>query len=196
MKLPIALSNKHVHLSQADVDALFGEGYQLTPFKPLSQPGQYACEEKVTVVGPKGQQTMRVLGPVRPESQVEVSLADARGLGLAVPVRQSGDVEGTPAFKLVGPKGEVECEKGIIVAARHIHMSLEDAEKFGVKDKDVVSVKTEGLRGLTFHNVLVRASEKFALEMHVDIEEGNAARLNNRDLVEPIKQLLFSKIYD
>ena len=169
MKLPIALSNKHVHLSQADVDALFGEGYQLTPFKPLSQPGQYACEEKVTVVGPKGQQTMRVLGPVRPESQVEVSLADARGLGLAVPVRQSGDVEGTPAFKLVGPKGEVDCQKGIIVAARHIHMSLEDAEKFGVKDKDVVSVKTEGLRGLTFHNVLVRASEKFALEMLVDI---------------------------
>ena len=185
MKLPIALSNKHVHLSQADVDALFGEGYQLTPFKPLSQPGQYACEEKVTVVGPKGQQTMRVLGPVRPESQVEVSLADARGLGLAVPVRQSGDVEGTPAFKLVGPKGEVECEKGIIVAARHIHMSLEDAEKFGVKDK--VSVKTEGLRGLTFHNVLVRASEKFALEMHVDIEEGNAAGVKNGDLVELIK---------
>ena len=130
MKLPIALSNKHVHLSQADVDVLFGEGYQLTPFKPLSQPGQFACEEKVTVVGPKGQQTMRVLGPVRPESQVEVSLADARGLGLSVPVRQSGDIDGTPAFKLVGPKGEVECEKGIIVAARHIHMSLEDAEKF------------------------------------------------------------------
>ena len=187
MKLPIALSNKHVHLSQADVDVLFGEGYQLTPFKPLSQPGQYACEEKVTVVGPKGQQTMRVLGPVRPESQVEVSLADARGLGLAVPVRQSGDVEGTPAFKLVGPKGEVECQKGIIVAARHIHMSLEDAEKFGVKDKDVVSVKTEGLRGLTFHNVLVRASEKFALEMHVDVEEGNAAGVKNGDLVELIK---------
>ena len=162
MKLPIALSNKHVHLSQADVDVLFGEGYQLTPFKPLSQPGQYACEEKVTVVGPKGQQTMRVLGPVRPESQVEVSLADARGLGLSVPVRQSGDIDGTPAFKLVGPNGEVECEKGIIVAARHIHMSLEDAEKFGVKDKDVVSVKTEGLRGLTFHNVLVRANANFA----------------------------------
>mgnify|MGYP000483502915 FL=1 len=187
MKLPIALSNKHVHLSQADVDALFGEGYQLTPFKPLSQPGQFACEEKVTVVGPKGQQTMRVLGPVRPESQVEVSLADARGLGLSVPVRQSGDIDGTPAFKLVGPNGEVECEKGIIVAARHIHMSLEDAEKFGVKDKDVVSVKTEGLRGLTFHNVLVRASEKFALEMHVDIEEGNAAGVKNGDLVELIK---------
>ena len=187
MKLQIALSNKHVHLSQADVDALFGEGYQLTPFKPLSQPGQYACEEKVTVVGPKGQQTMRVIRPDSPESQEQVSKADARGLGLAVPVRQSGDVEGTPAFKLVGPKGEVECEKGIIVAVRHIHMSLEDAEKFGVKDKDVVSVKTEGLRGLTFHNVLVRASEKFALEMHVDIEEGNAAGVKNGDLVELIK---------
>lgn len=187
MKLPIALSNKHVHLSQADVDVLFGEGYQLTPFKPLSQPGQYACEEKVTVVGPKGQQTMRVLGPVRPESQVEVSLADARGLGLSVPVRQSGDIDGTPAFKLVGPNGEVECEKGIIVAARHIHMSLEDAEKFGVKDKDIVSVRTSGPRGLVFENVLVRASEKFALEMHVDMEEGNAAGVRNGELVELIK---------
>ncbi|MGN1032119.1 MAG: phosphate propanoyltransferase [Intestinibacter sp.] len=187
MKLPIALSNKHIHLSQADIDVLFGEGYELTKFKPLSQPGQYACEEKVTVVGPKGQQSMRVLGPARPESQVEVSLADARALGIAVPVRQSGDVEGTPGFKLVGPKGEVDCERGIIVAARHIHMSLEDAEKFGVKDKDVVSVKTDGLRGLTFHNVLVRASEKFALEMHVDVEEGNAAGVKNGDLVELIK---------
>lgn len=187
MKLPIALSNKHIHLSQADLEALFGEGYELTHKKDLSQPGQFACEEMVEVVGPKGSTKMRVLGPVRPESQVEVSLADARGLGIAVPVRQSGDVEGTPAFKLVGPKGEVECEKGIIVAARHIHMSLEDAEKFGVKDKDVVSVKTEGLRGLTFHNVLVRASEKFALEMHVDIEEGNAAGVKNGDLVELIK---------
>ena len=153
MKLPIALSNKHVHLSQADVDALFGEGYQLTPFKPLSQPGQYACEEKVTVVGPKGQQTMRVLGPVRPESQVEVSLADARGLGLSVPVRQSGDIDGTPAFKLVGPNGEVECEKGIIVASRHIHMSLEDAEKFGVKAGKLVENIDESILGGFIINV-------------------------------------------
>ena len=121
MKLPIALSNKHIHLSQADIDVLFGQGYELTHKKDLSQPGQFACEEMVEVVGPKGSTKMRVLGPARPESQVEVSLADARGLGIAVPVRQSGDVEGTPAFKLVGPKGEVECEKGIIVAARHIH---------------------------------------------------------------------------
>ena len=128
MKLPIALSNKHIHLSQADIDVLFGQGYELTHKKDLSQPGQFACEEMVEVVGPKGSTKMRVLGPARPESQVEVSLADARGLGIAVPVRQSGDTEGTPGCKLVGPKGEVEMTKGVIVAARHIHMSLEDAE--------------------------------------------------------------------
>ena len=130
---------------------------------------------------------MRVLGPTRPESQVEVSLADARGLGLAVPVRQSGDVEGTPGCKLVGPKGEVELERGVIVASRHIHMSLEDAENFGVKDKDVVSVQTEGERGLLFNNVLVRANAAFKLEMHVDLEEGNAAGVKNGDLVTLVK---------
>ncbi|MBC6696136.1 phosphate propanoyltransferase [Terrisporobacter mayombei] len=187
MKLPIALSNKHIHLSQADVDVLFGEGYELTHKKDLSQPGQYACEEMVEVVGPKGSTKMRVLGPVRPESQVEVSLADARGLGIVVPVRQSGDVEGTPGCKLVGPKGEVELERGVIVASRHIHMSLEDAEKFGVKDKEIVSVQTEGERGLLFNNVLVRANAAFKLEMHVDLEEGNAAGVKNGDLVTLVK---------
>ncbi len=187
MKLPIALSNKHIHLSQADIDVLFGQGYELTHKKDLSQPGQFACEEMVEVVGPKGSTKMRVLGPARPESQVEVSLADARALGIAVPVRQSGDVEGTPGCKLVGPNGEVEIERGVIVAARHIHMSLEDAEKFGVKDKDVVSVRTEGLRGLVFNNVLVRANAAFKLEMHVDLEEGNAAGVKNGDLVELVK---------
>ena len=187
MKLPIALSNKHIHLSQADIDVLFGQGYELTHKKDLSQPGQFACEEMVEVVGPKGSTKMRVLGPARPESQVEVSLADARGLGIAVPVRQSGDTEGTPGCKLVGPKGEVEMTKGVIVAARHIHMSLEDAERFGVKDKDVVSVQTTGERALLFNNVLVRANAAFALEMHVDLEEGNAADVKNGDLVELVK---------
>ena len=187
MKLPIALSNKHIHLSQADIDVLFGQGYELTHKKDLSQPGQFACEEMVEVVGPKGSTKMRVLGPARPESQVEVSLADARALGIAVPVRQSGDVEGTPGCKLVGPKGEVEMSRGVIVAARHIHMSLEDAEKFGVKDKDVVSVQTTGERALLFNNVLVRANAAFALEMHVDLEEGNAAGVKNGDLVELVK---------
>ena len=187
MKLPIALSNKHIHLSQADIDVLFGQGYELTHKKDLSQPGQFACEEMVEVVGPKGSTKMRVLGPARPESQVEVSLADARGLGIAVPVRQSGDTEGTPGCKLVGPKGEVEMTKGVIVAARHIHMSLEDAERFGVKDKDVVSVQTTGERALLFNNVLVRTNAAFALEMHVDLEEGNAAGVKNGDLVELVK---------
>ena len=187
MKLPIALSNKHIHLSQADIDVLFGQGYELTHKKDLSQPGQFACEEMVEVVGPKGSTKMRVLGPARPESQVEVSLADARGLGIAVPVRQAGDTEGTPGGKLVGPKGEVEMTKGVIVAARHIHMSLEDAERFGVKDKDVVSVQTTGERALLFNNVLVRANAAFALEMHVDLEEGNAAGVKNGDLVELVK---------
>ena len=187
MKLPIALSNKHIHLSQADLEALFGEGYELTHKKDLSQPGQFACEEMVEVVGPKGSTKMRVLGPVRPESQVEVSLADARGLGIAVPVRQSGDVEGTPGCKLVGPKGEVEMSRGVIVAARHIHMSLEDAEKFGVKDKDIVSVQTQGERALLFNNVLVRAHAALALVQHDDLEEGNAAGVKNGDLVELVK---------
>ena len=187
MKLPIALSNKHIHLSQADIDVLFGQGYELTHKKDLSQPGQFACEEMVEVVGPKGSTKMRVLGPASTESQVEVSLADARGLGIAVPVRQSGDTEGTPGCKLVGPKGEVEMTKGVIVAARHIHMSLEDAERFGVKDKDVVSVQTTGERALLFNNVLVRANAAFALEMHVDLEEGNAAGVKNGDLVELVK---------
>lgn len=186
MKLPIALSNKHVHLSQADVDALFGEGYQLTPFKPLSQPGQYACEEKVTVVGPKGQQTMRVLGPVRPESQVEVSLADARGLGLAVPVRQSGDVEGTPGCKLVGPKGEVEITEGVIIAARHIHLYPETAETYGLKDGDIVSIQTNGERALIMNNVLVRAGEGNADEVHIDTDEANACNLDSGMMVEII----------
>lgn len=188
MKLPIALSNKHIHLSKSDLENLFGEGYELTVLKDLSQPGQYACEEKVDLVGPKGTiKGVRVLGPVRPDTQVEVSLADCFTLGVKAPIKESGDIEGTPGVKLVGPKGEVELAQGVIVASRHIHMSLEDANNFGVKDKDIVKVKTFGQRALVFENVLVRAREDFALEMHVDVEEGNAAGVKNGDLVELIK---------
>ena len=180
MKLPIALSNKHVHLSQGDIETLFGAGHQLTHFKPLSQPGQFACEEKVDLVGPKGTiKGVRVLGPARPATQVEISLADGFALGVKAPIKESGDIEGTPGLKLVGPAGEVELEKGVIVASRHIHMSLDDAAKFGVQDKQIVKVKTFGPRAIVFENVLVRANEKFALEMHVDIEEGNAAGVRN-----------------
>lgn len=186
--LPIAMSNRHIHLSQKDLDILFGEGYELTKFKDLSQPGQYACEEKVDTVGPKGTiKGVRILGPVRGESQYEVSVSDAFGLGVKPVIRNSGDIEDTPGVKLVGPKGEVELDKGVIVAARHIHMHTSDAEEFDVKDKDIVSIKVDGPRGLTFDNVLVRVSDKFALEMHVDIEEGNASGIKNGDMVELVK---------
>lgn len=179
--VPVGLSNRHVHLSQAHIEILFGEGYELTKFKDLSQPGQYAANEKIDVVGPKGTLSMRVLGPARKESQVEVSLADGFVLGVVPPVRDSGDILDSPGAKLVGPKGEVVIDKGIIAAARHIHMHTSDAEAFGVKDKEEVSVKVEGKRGLVFENVLVRVHETFALEFHLDIDEGNAAGIKNGD---------------
>jgi putative phosphotransacetylase len=186
--VPVGLSNKHIHLSQEHLEILFGEGYELKKFKDLSQPGQYAAEEKVDVVGAKGTlKGVRILGPVRKETQIEVSLADGFVLGVIPPVRDSGDLIDSPGAKIVGPKGEVVIEKGIIAAARHIHMHTSDAEKFGVVDKEEVSVKVEGKRGLVFNNVLVRVHKEYALEMHVDIEEGNAAGLKNGSMVELIK---------
>ncbi len=186
--LPIAMSNKHIHLSQKDLDVLFGEGYELTKFKDLSQPGQYAAEEKVDVQGPKGTiKGVRILGPVRGETQFELSVSDGFSLGVKPMIKNSGDIEGTPGVKLIGPKGEVEIGKGAIVAARHIHMHTSDAEEFGLKDNDLVSIKVGGPRGLVFDEVLVRVNDSFALEMHVDIEEGNAAGVRNGDLVELIK---------
>jgi len=187
-ELPIALSNRHIHLSQEHIDILFGEGYSLTNFKDLSQPGQYACEEKVDVVGPKGAlKGMRVLGPARKETQAEISLSDGFKLGVVAPIRDSGVLDGSPGAKIVGPKGEVTIEKGIIVAARHIHMHTSDAEEFGVEDKQRVQIKVLGDRGLTFQNVLVRVHPQYALEMHIDIEEGNACGAKNGMLVELIK---------
>ncbi len=186
--LPVGLSNKHIHVSQKDLDTLFGEGYELTKFKDLSQPGQYACDEKVDIVGPKGTlKGVRILGPVRSKTQFELSVSDAFALGVKPIVRNSGDVVDTPGARIVGPKGEVEIDEGIIVAARHIHMHPKDAERFGVVDNDLVNVRVSGPRGLTFENVLVRSHDEFALEMHVDIEEGNACGLRNGDLVELIK---------
>lgn len=187
-QLPIALSNKHIHLSQEDLDVLFGEGYELSKVKDLSQPGQYACDEKVDVVGSKRTISgVRVLGPVRKDTQLELSVSDAITLGIKPIVRNSGDTENTPGAKLVGPKGEVELDKGLIVAARHIHMHTTDAGDFGVKDNDIVSIRVPGSRGLVFENVLVRVADSFALEMHVDVEEGNAGGIKNNDMVELIK---------
>ncbi len=187
MLVPVGLSNRHCHLSQEHIEILFGEGYELTNFKDLSQPGQFAAEEKIDVVGPKGKLTMRVLGPARKASQVEVSVTDGFSIGLKVPVRNSGDVAGSPGAKLVGPKGEVEITEGVIAAARHIHMHTSDGEKFGIADKDMVKVKVDGPRGLVFENVLARVHETFALEFHVDIDEGNAAGMRNAQEVEIIK---------
>ena len=176
-KIIVETSARQVHVSQADLDVLFGAGYELHAKKALSQPGQYACEERVDVVGPKKTLTgVSILGPVRPSTQVEISLTDARTIGVSAPIRESGDIAGTGACKLVGPKGEVEIKEGVIAAKRHIHMTCADAEEFGVQDKDVVSVKveTEG-RALTFGDVVVRVSDKFALAMHIDTDESNAA---------------------
>ena len=176
MDFIVETSARHVHVSQEDLETLFGKGYELTKKKDLSQPGQYACNEKVTIVGSKKEMAASILGPVRPASQVEISLTDARSIGVDAPIRESGDVAGSGACKLVGPCGEVELKEGVIAAKRHIHATPEDAEKLGVKDKDVVSVKinTDG-RSLVFGEVVVRVSPKFALAMHIDTDESNAA---------------------
>ena len=176
-QLLVETSARHVHLSREDLDVLFGKGYELTSKKDLSQPGQYACTERVDVVGPKKTLAgVSILGPTRPASQVEISLTDARSIGVAAPIRESGDIAGSGACKLVGPCGEVELKEGVIAAKRHIHMTPADAAEYGVQDKDVVSVQidTDG-RALTFGDVVVRVSDKFALAMHIDTDESNAA---------------------
>ena len=177
MNFVVETSARHVHVTQEDLETLFGKGYELTKKKDLSQPGQYACEERVTVVGSKKELAgVSILGPVRPATQVEISLTDARSIGVAAPIRESGDIAGSGACKLVGPAGEVELKEGVIAAKRHIHATPEDAEKLGVQDKDVVSVKIEtGERSLVFGDVVARVSPKFALAMHIDTDESNAA---------------------
>ena len=176
-KFLVEMSARHVHVTEADLETLFGKGAKLTPKKDLSQPGQFACEERVDVVGSKKTLTgVSILGPVRPATQVELSLTDARSIGVSAPIRESGDVAGSGACKLVGPKGEVELKEGVIAAKRHIHMTPEDAQQMGLKDKDVVSVKVPSNgRELIFGDVVVRVSSKYALAMHIDTDESNAA---------------------
>ncbi len=174
-KILVETSARHIHVTQQTLETLFGKGAELHNKKDLSQPGQYACEGKGTLVGPKGQLTVTILGPTRPADQAELSLTDARALGISVPVRESGDVAGTPGLKLVGPCGEVEIAEGAIAAKRHIHMTPEDAAELGVEDKQIVSVKLDTARPLIFGDVVVRVSPKFALAMHIDTDECNAA---------------------
>ncbi len=173
----IETSARHVHVTKEHLDILFGEGYELTKKKDLSQPGQFACEERVAVVGPKSSfPAVSILGPVRPATQVELSAGDARSIGVTAPIRESGDVAGSGACKLVGPKGEVEISEGVIVAKRHIHATPEDAEQYGLTDKQIVSVKVDSDgRSLVFGDVVVRVSPRFALAMHIDTDESNAA---------------------
>lgn len=184
----VETSARHVHVTQETLEVLFGEGYQLTVKKMLSQPGQFASNEKVKIVGPKGELNASILGPVRNANQVELSLTDARAIGAVAPIRESGDIANSGACKLVGPKGEVELSTGVIAAKRHIHMTEEDAKEFGVKDKDVVNVEVHSNdRSLVFGDVVVRVSNKFALAMHVDTDESNAASLSGQVFGKLIK---------
>ena len=188
-KVLVETSARHIHVTREVLDILFGEGYELTVKKMLSQPGQYASAERVDVVGPKKTlANVSILGPVRPETQVELSLTDARSIGVAAPVRESGQIKGSGACKLVGPKGEVEISEGVIVAKRHIHMTKADAAEFGLEDKQVVSVKIDSDgRSLIFGDVVVRVSDSYALAMHIDTDESNAAAMAPGTMGEVIK---------
>ena len=185
----VETSARHVHVTQQDLETLFGAGYELHIKKMLSQPGQYASEERVDVVGPKKTLSgVSILGPVRSATQVEISLTDARSIGVAAPIRESGDIAGSGACKLVGPKGEVEISEGVIVAKRHIHLVPETAEKWGVKNKDVVSVKVDSDgRKAILGDVVIRVSENFADAMHIDTDESNAVMAAPGMMVEVIK---------
>lgn len=187
-KIPVGVSARHVHVTREHLDILYGAGYQLTTKKELSQPGQFASNEMVDLVTEKGSfKNVRILGPERKETQIEISLTDSLKLGLKVPVKDSGDTAGSPGLTLVGPKGSVTIERGVIAAGRHIHMTPADAAEYGVKDKDIVKIVCPGERALVFDKVLIRVSDKFKLEMHVDTDEANAAMIKSGGMLEMIK---------
>lgn len=187
--IPIGVSNRHVHLCREDIDLLFGKGYELTKLKDLKQPGQFAAKEVVTLKGPKGKlEKVRILGPLREETQVEISVADSFKLGVKPPIKESGKLENTPGITIIGPKASVETSKGTIVALRHIHVPTKIAEKLNINDKDIVSVEISGDRKAILGSVLVRVSDKYVLEMHVDMDEANACYLKNGDLVKMVRK--------
>jgi putative phosphotransacetylase len=185
------VSNRHIHVNEEDLKTLFGKDYELTPIKDLGQPGQYAADEKVIIVGKKGAiPGVRVLGPVRPETQIEISRTDSFQLGVKPPLKDSGDLEGSASLTVVGPKGTIILDRGVIIAKRHIHMTPEEAETYKLKDKDIVKVYCEGdgQRKTVFDDVLIRVSTKYALEFHVDVDEANAAFLSNNQMVYIIEE--------
>lgn len=188
IKVPVGISNRHLHVSQSDLETLFGKGHQLKNVKDLSQPGQYACEETVTLIGPKGTLSkVRILGPVRPVTQVEVSRTDCFSLGITPPIRDSGSISGSPGIIIEGPAGRVELKEGVIIAQRHLHLHTDEAAAMGLKDREIISIKFPGIRETTFGNVLVRVHPNFKMDFHLDTDEANAAGLNNGDLGIVIK---------
>ena len=194
-KIPVGISGRHAHLSQEHLEILFGKGYKLTPMKDLSQPGQYAAEEKIDVKSPQGKtlEGVRILGPVRPASQVEISRSDALRCKFEAPVRSSGDVKGSGKAILTGPKGSVELHEGVIIADRHIHFSIAEAEMFGVKDRETVSLRVGGIKAGILDNVLCRVHQNFRLDCHLDTDDGSAFMLNTGDNVELIKAYTVTK---
>ena len=188
-EVPVGVSNRHIHLSKEDVETLFGKGYELTPMKDLSQPGQYACKETLTIIGPSLRpiENVRVLGPVRGKSQVEISATDSYVLKVKPPVRESGNTLGSAPVIIVGPRGIVELKEGCIIANRHIHMSPSDAERFGLSDGDYIDVDVNGKRRTRWFDVQVRVHKDFRLEMHVDTDDANAAGIGNGFIVTVVK---------
>lgn len=184
------VSNRHIHLKKEDLEILFGKGYELTKIKDLKQPGEFAAQETVTLITEKGSiPKVRVLGPIRKVTQAEISFSDSFILGLKeIPVRESGNIKGSARVKVKGPAGEIEIDEGAIVAHRHIHMTQEFADAYGFKDKDIVSVETEGIRSVTFHNVMLRVSDRYANELHLDLDEANAAMVKNGDLLKIVRR--------
>ncbi len=187
--VPVGVSNRHIHLSKEHLEILFGKGYELTPIKDLSQPGQFACKEQLTIVGPSLRpiEGVRVLGPVRSASQVEISRTDSFTLKVKPPVRESGDIKGSAPVTIIGPKGVVTLDEGCIIANRHIHMSEEEGAAFGLKDGDYVTVEANGERRTTFYDVQVRVNKAFRLEMHIDTDDANASGIGNGTKVKVIK---------
>ena len=188
--VPVGVSNRHIHLNKADLETLFGKGYELTPFKDLSQPGQYACKELLTIIGPSLRpiENVRVLGPLRSKSQVEISATDSYVLKVKPPVRESGNHVGSAGITIIGPKGVVTLSEGCIIANRHIHMSPSDAKRFNVKDGDFVTVDVKGKRRTRWYDVQVRVSPDFRLEMHVDTDDANATGIGNGCKVQIVKE--------
>lgn len=189
LKVLVETSARHIHVSRADLDALFGEGYELTNKKDLSQPGQFACEERVTVAGPKGTFNVSILGPIRLATQLEISLVDARAMGISAPIRESGDTKGSADVTITGPKGEVLAKESTIVAKRHIHITPDDAKAHNLADKEIVMVKVASPdRSLIFDDVVIRVREDFATAMHIDVDEANAGGLAGVVYGEVIKK--------